>query len=89
MAERYGAYASGADYRPGRLEVPGLQESDDMDTETSGDLGQSEPSAASVFSDFSSPRWPVTSRSALETGPQHRSADIEDRNATVASAGKV
>ena len=69
--------------------MQGLQESDDMDTESSVDLGQSEPSAASVFSDISSPRWPLTSRSALETGPQHRSADIEDSNAIATSAGKV
>lgn len=79
------------EYRPG-MDLPGLQENNDMDL--SGDMdmggGQSErTSAASVFSDFSSPRYLSTARSAPERG-QHRNADTEDAdtNASAVSAGE-
>jgi hypothetical protein len=75
-------YGSEQDYHLGALSgVPGLQDDiADMDLglDSSSEMGQSEPSAASVFSHLSSPRVPVTGKLVQpDRAPQARSIDTE------------
>lgn len=76
----YSVYGAAQDYRPGEVgAVSGLQEQvQDMELDSSSEMGQSEPSAASVFSHLSSPRVPVAGKPAQpDRAPPARSIDTE------------